>query len=66
MNYNLRTLPFHSIQQACPLTIFLIGGADMTREEKIERIIEILIQLGFVVSEEDVPQSQELRPVPNQ
>jgi hypothetical protein len=37
----------------------------MTREEKIERIIEIFIQLGFV-SEEDTPQNPELRPAPNQ
>lgn len=38
----------------------------MTREEKIERIIEIFIQLGFVVSEEDTPQNQELRQVQTQ
>ena len=38
----------------------------MTREEKIERIIEIFIQLGFVVSEEDTLQNQELRQVQNQ
>lgn len=38
----------------------------MTREEKIDRIIDCLVQLGLVVLIEDTPHNEEVRQVHSQ